>query len=70
MVYGLARPLKSWHYEQKWLDEEYPAIKQKAKKEGAVIHWGDETGARNVNQLKCRKPYEKIFPYQDIKYAA
>ncbi len=35
---------------QKWLDEEYPAIKQKAKKEGAVIHWGDETGARNVNQ--------------------
>jgi len=35
---------------QKWLDEEYPAIKQKAKKEAAVIHWGDETGARNVNQ--------------------
>jgi transposase len=35
---------------QKWLDEEYPTIKQKAKKEGAVIHWGDETGARNVNQ--------------------
>jgi len=35
---------------QKWLDEEYPAIKQKAKKEGAIIHWGDETGARNVNQ--------------------
>ncbi|MCF6224356.1 MAG: IS630 family transposase [Flavobacteriaceae bacterium] len=35
---------------QKWLDQEYPAIKEKAKKEGAVIHWGDETGARNVNQ--------------------
>lgn len=35
---------------QKWLDEEYPTIKQKAKKEGAVIHWGDETGARNINQ--------------------
>ncbi len=35
---------------QKWLDQEYPAIKQRAKKEGAVIHWGDETGVRNVNQ--------------------
>ncbi len=35
---------------QKWLDEEYPSIKQKAKEEGAVIHWGDETGVRNSNQ--------------------
>ncbi len=35
---------------QKWLDQEYPGIKQRAKKEGAVIHWGDETGVRNVNQ--------------------
>jgi transposase len=32
---------------QKWLDEEYPAIEQRAKQEGAQIHWGDETGARN-----------------------
>ena len=35
---------------QKWLDEEYPAIKEKAKKEKATIHWGDETGVRNSNQ--------------------
>jgi len=35
---------------QKWIDEEYPAIKKRAKEEGAVIHWGDETGARNSNQ--------------------
>ena len=35
---------------QKWLDEEYPAIQKKAKEEGAEIHWGDETGARNSNQ--------------------
>lgn len=32
---------------QKWLDEEYPAIEERAKQEGAQIHWGDETGARN-----------------------
>jgi transposase len=35
---------------QKWLDEEYPAIKKKAKQEKATIHWGDETGVRNTNQ--------------------
>ena len=32
---------------KKWLDEEYPAIAQKACKEGAEIHWGDETGICN-----------------------
>ena len=32
---------------EKWLDEEYPAIKQRAKTEGAEIHWGDETGIKN-----------------------
>jgi hypothetical protein len=35
---------------QKWLDEEYPAIKEKAKQEKATIHWADETGVRNSNQ--------------------
>ena len=35
---------------QKWLEEEYPAIKEKAKREKATIHWGDETGVRNSNQ--------------------
>lgn len=35
---------------QKWLDQEYPAIKEKAKQEKATIHWGDETGVRNSNQ--------------------
>ncbi len=34
---------------QKWLDEEYPAIKEKAKQEKATIHWGDETGVKNNN---------------------
>jgi transposase len=35
---------------QKWLDEEYPAIKERAKEEFAQIQWGDETGVRNSNQ--------------------
>lgn len=35
---------------QKWLDQEYPAIKERAKQEKATIHWGDETGVRNSNQ--------------------
>jgi len=30
-----------------WLDEQYPAIAIKAKKEQAEIHWGDETGLCN-----------------------
>ena len=49
------KPLKR-AYEQnpkavkKWLDEEYPKIFLKAKKEGAEIHWGDETGLCNTSQ--------------------
>lgn len=32
---------------KRWLDEEYPQIMAKAKKEKAEIHWGDETGIAN-----------------------
>lgn len=35
---------------QQWLDQEYPAILAKAKKEQAEIHWGDETGLCNDSQ--------------------
>lgn len=35
---------------QRWLDEEYPAIKSRAKAENAEIYWGDETGMRNDSQ--------------------
>ena len=58
-VRGVGKYLKRWGftpqkpirraYEQspeavkKWLDEEYPEIAAKAKKEGGEIHWGDET---------------------------
>ncbi len=35
---------------QKWLDEQYPAIKERASLEKAEIHWADETGVRNNSQ--------------------
>lgn len=62
----VGRYLKSWGYtpqkpiskafEQKpekvkeWLEKEYPTIKKKAKKEDAVIYFGDETGMRSDHQ--------------------
>ena len=53
--YSPQKPKKRAYEQQakavkKWLDEEYPKIKEQAKKENATIHWGDETGARNSNQ--------------------
>lgn len=35
---------------QRWLDDDYPAIKTQAKAENAEIYWGDETGMRNDSQ--------------------
>ena len=32
---------------QRWLDEQYPAIAKRAKREKAEIHWGDEMGLRS-----------------------
>lgn len=32
---------------KRWLEEDYPAITERAKTEGAEIHWGDETGLRS-----------------------
>ena len=32
-----------------WLEKEYPKIKERAKKEGADIHWGDEMGVRSTH---------------------
>jgi transposase len=31
----------------RWLEETYPEIQTRAKAEGAVIYWGDETGLRS-----------------------
>lgn len=35
---------------QRWMEEQYPLIKQRAKEQKAEIHWGDETGVRNESQ--------------------
>ena len=32
-----------------WLEGEYPAIEQRARREGAEIHWGDETALVNTD---------------------
>lgn len=48
------KPLKR-AYEQRpeavkaWLDEQYPAIEERAKAEGGEIHWGDETALVNTD---------------------
>lgn len=34
---------------QVWLEGEYPAIEQRAKSEGAEIHWGEETALVNTD---------------------
>lgn len=32
-----------------WLDQDYPGIAQRARVEGAEIHWGDQTALVNTN---------------------
>jgi transposase len=65
-VWTVGRYLKQWGftpqkplrraYEQdpqaveRWLKQEYPAIRRKARKIGAEIHWGDEMGLRSDHQ--------------------
>ncbi len=34
---------------QAWLEGEYPAIAERASREGAEIHWGDETASVNTD---------------------
>lgn len=36
---------------QQWLEKEYPAIRQQAKREKALIFWGDEMGLRSDHAL-------------------
>lgn len=41
----------------KWLKKEYPSIVKRAKKEGAEIHWGDETNLNiNTNYQRTYAP--------------
>jgi len=52
------KPVK-FAYERKpekvkaWLEEEFPAIRDRAKQENAEIYWGDETGLR-AGDVRCR----------------
>jgi len=34
-----------------WLEEEYPRIRKQAKKENALIYWGDETGINSESYV-------------------
>jgi len=36
---------------REWLDIEYPRIKKQAKRENALIHWGDETGVNSESYV-------------------
>ncbi len=36
---------------RRWLEEEYPKIARRAKREKAHIYWGDETGISNQDQV-------------------
>jgi transposase len=49
---------------KKWLNEEYPKIKEQAKKEDAVIWWGDETACVSIpsNLKGYAKKGSKIKP--------
>jgi len=53
---------------KKWLKEEYPVIKKRAKKEQAEIQWGDETGLCNDSYYgrsyapKGKTPAIKLHP--------
>jgi transposase len=69
------RPVKS-NYRQKpeavrrWLEEEYPKVKERAKKEKAEIAWGDETGVQNeCNYVKGYAPKGKtpVMPFGEEK---
>ena len=45
---------------KKWLEKDYPNLKNKAKKEKAEIHWVDETGLRsNANYSRTYAPKGK-----------
>ncbi|MEE9358136.1 hypothetical protein [Candidatus Vondammii sp. HM_W22] len=39
------------------MKDEYPGIKERAKKENATIFWGDETSIKNTTQHgRCHAP--------------
>jgi len=56
---------------QKWLEEEYPAIRKQAQLEDAEIHWGDETGIRSDHQTGRsygRKGQTPVIPHTGFRF--
>lgn len=50
---------------RRWLEEEYPSIKNQAKREKAVIYWGDEMGLRSdhaVGRSYGRRGQTPVIP--------
>jgi transposase len=50
---------------RRWLEEEYPRIRSLAKREKALIHWGDEMGMRSDHQTGTsygRKGQTPVIP--------
>ncbi len=72
------RPAKSSYEQQpgkvqKWLDQEYPKIQERAKKEKAQIHWGDETGFKNdcqAGRSYSPKGNTPVVPKMGKKFSA
>jgi len=68
-VWTVGRYLKRWQFTpqkpvrrafeknplavQHWLEEEYPSIRSHAKREKALIYWGDEMGLRSDHASGC-----------------
>ena len=56
--YAPQRPLRRAYEQdkkavQRWEKRDYPAIQERARKEGARIHWGDETGVSTEDARGC-----------------
>lgn len=56
---------------QRWLQEEFPKIREQAKAEGADVFWGDETGIRNDDAKgrsyapKGETPVQQVNPVRE-----
>ena len=56
---------------RRWLEEEYPGIKKKAKEEKAEIYWGDEMGLRSdhtVGRSYGRRGQTPVIPGTGVRF--
>jgi len=56
---------------KKWLEIEYPAIRDRAKTDKAEIHWGDESGLRSEHQAGKtygRKGKTPVVPCTGLRF--